>query len=277
MHSADPRIFDVLDFDAEVIARSASVPVLVDFWAEWCGPCRVLGPVLERLAAEAGGRWELAKVDTEALPEAAAAYRVQGIPAVKLFVDGEVVEEFVGALPEPQVRRWLEHALPSRRAAELEAALARLEAGDFTAAAAMLRTLAAAEPANADARLALGRALLHVAPEEVDAVLADIADDPERSDRAAAIQLLAEFVRRAGDTATGRAAPAAGYLADAARAIRAGDWPGALDAVLLQLRFRNDPATSRAREVGRAIFILLGYGHPVFERYHRAFSSAMNV
>jgi putative thioredoxin len=262
---------DVTDFQSEVLERSRTVPVLVDFWAEWCGPCRVLGPVLERLAARAGGRWELAKVDTEALPETAAAYGVQGIPAVKLFVNGEVVDEFVGARPEPQVQLWLEQALPPSISAELDAALALLESGEFAAAAAALDGIVTAEPGNGAARLGLARALLHVAPERVDAAVTALAEDDERADRAAAIQLLAEFARRAaGPKVDPR-------LAEAARAVRLADWPKALDAVLLLLRFRNDPGAARAREIGRAIFILLGSGHPVFERYHRAFSSAMHV
>ena len=102
-----------LDFQADVVAASRRRPVLVDFWAPWGGPCRVLGPVLDKLHAEAGGRWGLVKVNTDEEPGLMQRYGIRGIPAVKLFVDGAVAAEFTGALPEPQLRQWLAANLPA--------------------------------------------------------------------------------------------------------------------------------------------------------------------
>ncbi len=115
---------DVTDatFDRDVIERSKQVPVIVDLWAEWCGPCKTLGPILEKVVAEAGGRVDLAKVDIEANRGLAASFRVQSIPAVFAIKDGQVVDQFVGALPESQVRQFVDRVAPAPTEADLLAA-----------------------------------------------------------------------------------------------------------------------------------------------------------
>lgn len=109
-------------FDDEVIERSRQVPVIVDLWAEWCGPCKILGPILEKVVSETGGRVELAKVDIEANRGLATSFRVQSIPAVFAIRDGQVVDQFVGALPEAQVRQFVERVAPPPTEADLLAA-----------------------------------------------------------------------------------------------------------------------------------------------------------
>jgi putative thioredoxin len=135
-------------FQTEVIERSKTVPVVVDFWAEWCGPCRSLGPVLERAVAERAGKVELVKVDTDSNQQLARAFNIQGIPAVKAFRDGEVVAEFVGAQPPPAVASFLDGLFPNE-ADEL------VTLGDE----ASLRAALELEPSRPDAALALARIL----------------------------------------------------------------------------------------------------------------------
>jgi putative thioredoxin len=141
-------------FQKEVLDRSRDVPVVVDFWAPWCGPCRMLGPVLEGLVAEARGEWVLVKVNTDQDSELSSRMGIQGIPAVKAFRDGKVVDEFVGALPESKVREWLKKLVPS--AADRAVAEARACMGeDPSRAEALFRQAMEADPNNGGARIGL--------------------------------------------------------------------------------------------------------------------------
>ncbi|MFI5035441.1 MAG: tetratricopeptide repeat protein [Acidimicrobiales bacterium] len=143
---------DVTDatFAVDVIERSKSVPVVVDLWAEWCGPCRTLGPIIERVVGETNGAVELAKVDVDANPRVAQAFAVQSIPAVFGLRDGQVVDQFVGALPEHAVRDFVERLAPGASVVDQLVA-----AGDE----ASLRQALEVDPANAEAAVALGEFL----------------------------------------------------------------------------------------------------------------------
>jgi putative thioredoxin len=136
------------DFEHEVVERSRELPVVVDFWAEWCGPCRMLGPLLEKAANAREGEVVLAKLDTDANPRISQAFQIQGIPAVKAFRDGRVVDEFVGALPPAQVERFFDALVPS-------AADALVAAGDEPS----LRRALELEPTNVEAKVKLAELL----------------------------------------------------------------------------------------------------------------------
>ena len=269
--------YQLEDFETQVRQLSKQTPVLVDFWAPWCGPCRTLGPLLERMAAQANGRWELVKVNTEEHQQLAVEFNITSIPAVKLFVNGEVKAEFVGALPEREIRQFLDDEIPSASAPQVATAKRLLSEGSNAPAAKLLEPIVEVDPRNAEARVLLAQALMSTDPKRIASELETITPDSEFFDRAAAIRTLARLAQVAKEpTALPEAKVREKYLADAA-AVSSMDFEAALEALIEVLERDKHYDNGGVKEACKAIFQLLGARHPLVERSVRAFSSALHA
>ena len=281
------------DFDEAVLQASATRPVLVDFWAPWCAPCRALGPVLDRLAAEHAGRFTLAKINTEDEPELAARYGVRGIPNCKLFVDGTVADEFTGALPEAALRDFLARALPSPSAPHVAAARAALASGDAAGALARLDEAQAIDPDDEDLLLTRIEALLalHRAA-DAGALVAQLeAPARQRTRPVRDERRLAGLAARAALAAEGGAAASLDALAQQAAAVptdcaaklayaRALAAAGAYERALAELLAIVQADRKFGDDVGRrtmlTVFAALPADSDIVRRYRRELSAALN-
>jgi len=266
------------EFATAVVERSKTVPVVVDFWAPWCGPCRVLGPMLEREVAALDGKVEMVKVDTDQNPELSAAFQIQGIPAVKAFVGGQVADEFVGAQSLEAVRAFLQRLVPSEASVKLGQARAALAENRTDDAAALLRDVLDDRQLGDEAAWELARLYITGGRAEEAGPVLDRLEQGPLAERAASLRRLAGFAAEAaafGGADKARAAIAtddknwqARYALACALAV-AGDYGGALEELLTivarQRKFRDDAA----RLAMLALFEHLGSENELVQHYRR--------
>ena len=280
MTAAVPPVLDVSDddFDTTVVERSRATPVVVDFWAPWCGPCRVLGPILERLATEMQGAFVLAKVNVDQNPELSRRFDVRGIPMVKAFVDGRMADGFTGALPESQVRTWLRKLIPSG-ADRLAEEAARLAETDPRAAMARYRAALEQDPQHPASLIGLGRLLVLSADPEADEFLRRVPVGNRAYSEAQSLLALNDFLRTPEPAATEPEQQSDPGYAAAAALGRQGKWEDALKQLLAIVQHRvvagEGSPGDRARRAMLAIFALLGESDPLVTRYRRLLANAL--
>ena len=286
--ATSPYIVDVIQatFADVVIKKSHELPVLVDFWADWCGPCKMLMPVLAKLANEYAGKFLLAKVDTDEQQALAGQHGIRGLPTVKLFKDGVVVGEFSGAQPEKTIRALLDKHIPRPSDAKLAQARSAADAGDAQKALALLQTALTEDPANDRVKLQLAKLLLEQGRlDEAEAQLKSLSLTTSTQAEALAVGArleLAHIAAGAPPAAELDKAIAANPRDGAARHRRgaqqalSGDHEAALANFLEIVRSDRRFGDDAGRKAMLALFNMLGPQHEAVKRYRALLSLALN-
>ncbi|MCD6706235.1 MAG: co-chaperone YbbN [Thiobacillus sp.] len=276
-HSLDVGL---ADFQQAVLEESRHRPVLVDFWAPWCEPCKALKPVLEKLAAEYGGKFLLAKINSDDNQELATRYGVRGIPSVKAFIDGKPVDEFSGALPESEVRAFLDRLVPGP-ADELRVEAAELRlAGDVSAALQKLADASKIDPSHVGVRLDAAEIMLDLnEADEARRLIAGVADDADP--RVPQLKARLQFMGAAGEDEAALAARVAANENDlearlklANLLVAAGKYEAGMDQLLEIVRRDRGFGDDIGRKTLLSVFDLLGGGE-LSSRYRRMLASAL--
>ena len=267
------------DFSEEVLQASHQIPVLVDFWAEWCGPCRILGPILEKLAGEAIGRWKLVKVNTEVHQDLAQTFDIRGIPEVKLFSEGALVAAFTGALPEAQIRTWLTANLPGASDQEFKAALEAFERDDLETARTHLQRALAHDSGDHRARLLLARILFLEDPGSAGNLAAEIPEGDETAATAAHIVTLSAFIKWGADETSvkGDESPedSVARYRKAAHDLGSGNLEGALETLVDLVGKDRGLDDDGARRMAVALFSVLGEANLLTRRFRSRLASVL--
>lgn len=265
-------------FGQDVLQRSHEVPVVVDFWAEWCGPCRVLGPILEKVAGEHPGAFDLVKVNVDQNPALAAQFGIQGIPTVLAFRDGRPAARFTGALPEADVRRWVEQILPTETDLLVDQARDAVLDGDEPTAESLFRRVLETVPDHPEA--GAGLAALLIARRESGEALALLGRLP-RSGEVERLEGAARIAAAQGSDLHSLEARVAADPGDTLARLELGkalaarqEYEPGLDHLLAVVR-AGGPHREAARAAMVDVFGLLGNGHPLTALYRRALASAL--
>jgi putative thioredoxin len=264
-----------LDFEYEVITYSNQMPVIVDFWAEWCGPCKVLGPILEQLTAEGQGSFRLAKVNVDENPNLALRFGVRSIPTVKAFRDGQVVSEFMGAQPESRIREFIKALAPSKTDLILEKAQSQLDSGDWSEAEVNFREFLSNTPDYPPALLGLARSsLLQGQLEETKLIIENFPASKEYNSAMILQPLINSVIRIQGSSHYSDDPLEAAYQ-NALRLFLLGNYPAMMDGILDVLRQDKHYKDEEARYVLLGLFEALGDNYPLTRQYRNELASVL--
>lgn len=270
-------IIDVTEgnFDYEVLAYSQQTPVVVDFWASWCAPCRVLGPLLEKLAKEAQGSFRLAKVDVDQNPNLSTKFSIRSIPAVKAFKEGRIVSEFVGAQPEPRLREFIQALVPSEESLTIEKGYGLLAMGRHHEAETTFRKVLSTSPTQPSALLGLVKCLiLQGNLGEIDAIIHSFPASRELSSLEILRPLIAAMAKLPETDHFGEDPLDAAYQ-NTLRLVRRGYIEAALDGLLDILRQDKHYRSGEPRKIFLGLLELLGEGHPANRPYRNELASVL--
>ncbi len=259
-----------LDFNQIVLEASQSLPVVVDFWAPWCGPCRYLTPVIEELAQEQAGLWTLVKVNTDENPEVSKEYHIRGIPAVKMFYRGEVIAEFTGALPKPQIERWLREHLPDERKEALRGLL-DTHKDDKEQLIKALENFVEKNPDVGEARIALSGQLVLSNSEKALALLEGLKIEPKWIQEVEHIKDLAAFMNYLPADETKLAT----LMNEAQNNIKSEKYEETLESLIEMVMLNKEYAEELPRKAIIALFNQWGREHPLTQKYRRRFDMAL--
>ncbi|MCE1188952.1 MAG: thioredoxin [Ignavibacteria bacterium] len=265
--------FEIQDFQNDIVEASYTVPVVVDFWAPWCGPCKIIGPVLEKLAQSANGAWKLVKINTDENQELAAQFGIRSIPMVMIFENGEKKDEFIGALPQPQIEAWLKKNVSTKQASAVDTALELLANGDYKSAVAMLSELSQ-NPEDKRARIHYASIVLFEDLQLAARLLEGIEPDKAEFELFTALNTLISVLSPVKPLPDGAIKE---KYSGAIEKLKLGEFESTLADLIECIREDRYYHDDSARSVCIAIFKYLGEEHPITVKYRRPFGSALYI
>ena len=262
---------DVKNFSEEVIKKSYTIPVLVDFWARWCSACKVLSPTLELLKERHMGEWVLAKVEVDDHPQIAIQYAVTSIPSVKLFVEGKVADEFTGAIPGHVIEEWLINALPPKHQSELHKADQLIKDGHEIEAELILSKITSEEPENKEAKVLLAKSIVLNRPSDALSLVKNIEVLGPLGHVIDTIHTLVMLLTRFKVFTELPNSPAKPFFAKAITALFSHDFNSSLENMLESLKVDKNYLDGFVREACIALFNYLGESNTLTIKYRQIF------